>query len=203
MSFTGVVEALKSTSVVLAGSGFFTRGRGRRSGSPAIEEDGEARRVRAEDLQRAAAGEARRAAERAGRSNHVAEVTSSSLYADGQGQILDEPELAIVRPGSLEIWTVMSQPRDRGGGGGQTPPREAQSRLVQVAEYPLWGDVQSLAVIPTRGGSACGDRARDAIVLCSRDLHVSVIAYSDEHRELRPTSLHSFRNKYVWLPLHE
>ena len=193
-SFAAIVEALPSSSVALAASGYFTRARLRVEAERA---DDEAElRTRAEEVHRAAANEAKRAA--AGAAGAAAAgggaaaaaaaragAATRSMHVYEGGGMLADPELAVIRPGRLEVWTVKVQKKQ-----ARTDQQQQQeSRLVQVAEYPLWGDVQSLAVLRGSVGR------HDALVICSRNLRISVIAYNADQRELRPTSLHSLENQ--------
>eukprot|EP00887_Chlorella_sp_A99_P001781 scaffold19.g1781.t1 len=110
------------------------------------------------------------------------------------------PNLVLARATCLEVYALRRVPAAQpgagsGGGSEDAPPQQAraaggkeETRLEVLASLPLWGVVESLAVLPSRQG----EQQRDAVLLTFRDAKLVVLQWDPQRWGLVASGLHYF-----------
>ncbi|KAI4363631.1 hypothetical protein MLD38_019823 [Melastoma candidum] len=119
--------------------------------------------------------------------------------------ILPLPNLIVTTANVLEVYVVRVQedvPKDSPSSSepkrGGLMDNVSGVSLDLVCHYRLHGNVESMAVLSTSGGST--SRSRDSIILAFRDAKISVLEFDDSVHGLCATSMHCFEGPN-WLHL--
>lgn len=143
------------------------------------------------------------------RADFVPGVTSHTDDLDSDWQPRREigpvPNLVVTAGNVLEVYVVRVQ--EEGGRESRSSGEVRRGGIMDgvsgaslelVCHYRLHGNVESMAILSSRGGD--GSKKRDSIILVFQEAKISVLEFDDSIHSLRTSSMHCFEGPQ-WLHL--